>query len=92
MEQTLNCEVVAKNIPLRLTTNQMKDPKEALRNLYEESSLNEMREVLWDVFRRTFTANDEDFFSFPRRDMLYYYEQFVQILEAGSLLFGEWKQ
>jgi hypothetical protein len=92
MAPVLNSAVIAKNIPLRLSVGQMNDPRETLRRLYEEFSLNEMREVLWDVFGRTLIADDEALRDFSRADLLYYYERFVQILEAGSLVFGERQQ
>ncbi len=88
MGPLLNCAVIAKDIPLRLTMGQMSNPKEALRKIYEDFSLHEMREVLWESFSQSFT-NEEEHPYYSRRDLLYYYELIVQVLEAGSLLFDE---
>ena len=88
MGPVLNCAVIAKNTPLRLSSDQMSNPREVLRRIYEDFSLNEMREILWETFSQSFTA-DEDGPHYSRRDMLYYYEMFVQFLEAGSLVFGK---
>jgi hypothetical protein len=91
MQPILNSAVVAENTPLRLKTTEMTHPEMTLRNLYLDFHLNDMREVLWDVFSRSLIAKDEDLGHFSREDMLFYYEEMVKVLEAGSLLFGDYR-
>ena len=83
----LNCEVVAENTPLRLSLEQMENPGETLRSLYSNFTLNDMREVLWDVFSERLAAKDDELGFYTRSDLLYYYEQMVHVLEAASMIY-----
>ena len=81
-----NSSVVAEYIPLNLSPEQMEDPKEALRSFFTTWSLDEMRNVLWDVFSRSLTVDDDEMGPFSRKALLFYYEEIVQVLEAACLL------
>jgi hypothetical protein len=83
----LNSDLIAENIPLRLTQEQMQNPGEALKSLYTNFTLNNMREVLWDAFAYRMTAPDPQLGFFTRDDMLYYYENMIRVLEAASLIY-----
>jgi hypothetical protein len=83
----LNSDIIAENIPLRLTVEQMQEPAETLRGLFINFTLNKMREVLWDVFSERVAVNDDELGSYSRYDLLHYYEQMVLVLEAASMIY-----
>jgi hypothetical protein len=83
---TLFSAVVAENTPLRLTTDQVTDPPQALSDLHAQFTLHNMREILWEVFSRSLLVTDNELGVFSRSDLLRYYGFLVQIVEASSLV------
>lgn len=79
--------MVAESIPLRLTTDQMENPGATLQDLFTNWTLDEMRAVFWDVFSRSLAADDDLLGEFSRDEILYYYEQAVEVFEAACMLF-----
>jgi len=79
--------MIAGSVPLRLTTDQMEDPGATLQNLFTNWTLDEMRAVFWDVFSRTLAADDDQLDDFSRDELLYYYEQAIEVFEAACMLF-----
>jgi len=92
MEWVLNSAVIAENTPLRLSTEQIANPEGTLRSLYKDFTLHDMREILWDVFSRSLAADDGELGLYPRYEMLFCYEEIIQVLEAGSLIYGEYQK
>jgi hypothetical protein len=85
--RVLNSSVIAENLPLRLSLEQMADPGETLRSLFTNWTLDEMREALWDIFSRSLAAKDEDLGPFSASEILFYYEEIIQVLEAACLIY-----
>ena len=85
--RVLNSTHLAENIPLRLTGEEIQNPQEILYGFFTSVDLDSAREVLWDVFSRTLTSSDEDLGYFPRKEILFYYEVIVRLIEASCLLY-----
>ena len=84
--RVLNSTLIAENIPLCLTDEEVKNPHEVLYEFFTSVFLDETREVLWDVFSRSLITRDEDLGYFPRGELLFYYEELVRLVEASCLL------
>ena len=89
---TLLSAVVNENNQLRLTTDQLIGPDNALADLYPQFSLHDMREVLWEVFSRSLIVKDDDLGSYSRPDLLRYHALFVQVIELGFFVAKDYRR
>jgi hypothetical protein len=83
---TLNSYIVAAYTPLRLTVEEMKDPRSVIDEYFNTTDLDATRDVLWEAFSQAVARPDEELGSYARRELLFHYAQIVRLIEAICLV------
>jgi hypothetical protein len=81
-----NRSIIARNLPLRLSPEQIQAPMEVLTTFFSGLNLDEAREVLWEAFSRALCTPEEDGLFLANRELLYFHEQFEALIEAAFLV------
>lgn len=81
-----NKSIIARNVPLRLNTEQMESPVDVLTTHFRSMSLDETRDVLWEAFSRALCGQQEVEDNLSARDLLYFHSQFEALIEASFLI------
>jgi hypothetical protein len=82
----LNGQIVAGDLPLRLTAHEVEHPEAVLSGFFGSYSPGEVRELLWDVVSRSLCVSDEEMGTFGRREILEGYEALERLVEAAHLI------
>jgi hypothetical protein len=82
-----NKSVIAHNIPLRLTFEQMENPMDVLAAFFGDLSLDETREILWEAFSKALQVEKEAPDDLSCKDLLYLHGLFEALIEASFLLY-----
>jgi hypothetical protein len=82
-----NRAIIAQDVPLRLTGEEMKYPAKVVAGFFETFDLEDCREILWRAFSSTLCLDDETLGSdVTRIELLSYYEEMERLVEAVFLL------
>jgi hypothetical protein len=82
-----NRAIIALNVPLRLTPEEMKQPSMVVASFFAALDLDTCREILWRVFSSALCLDDETFGTdITRFELLAYYEEMERMIEAAFLL------
>jgi hypothetical protein len=73
--------------PIRLTREQFENPTEVLSDFFDDYSLQDLRDTLWQVVKVCLTTDDHPFHEpFGRDALLALYESLETALEASYVL------
>ena len=78
-----NRAIIAGNVPLRLTAEQMENPMAVLSNFFGAIDLEEARDIMWFFFSIVICMDDEDIDEYDRRAIRLYYEEIELLIEAS---------
>ena len=81
-----NRAIIAQNIPLRLTTEQMESPIDVFEDFFGAFDLEDSRVLLGFVISKVICLGDEDIEDFSRSEILTYYEYAEMVIEAAFLI------
>ena len=82
-----NSALIATNIPLHLTEDELENPSNVLQDFSESLELDYVRQAMFNMFAAVMLISDEDSDDdFGRADYLFCFKEIQRALEAGHLL------
>ncbi|MDR3669014.1 MAG: hypothetical protein P4L35_19465 [Ignavibacteriaceae bacterium] len=81
-----NRAIIAQNIPLRLTTEQIDSPIDVVADFFGAFDMEDSRVLLGFVISKVICLGDEDIEDFNRSEILTYYEYVELLIEAAFLI------
>jgi hypothetical protein len=82
-----NRSIVAGDIPLRLSPEEIKAPEMVLRLFLQSFDLENCRDILWLAFSLTLCSADETIgIDYTRTEILAFYEETERLIEAVCVL------
>jgi hypothetical protein len=82
-----NSSIIAANLPLLLTTDEMDVPWEVIADFFETFDLDEIRQMIVDIFLITLCAPKDELMGYSRSDILFTKKELIRFVEAALLLY-----
>jgi hypothetical protein len=78
--------------PIHLKGMERANPDAVLKGFFGTYTLEECRDIFWDIVSRSLCCTDEELGTHGRREILGYYEEAERLIEAAFLIFKKQTQ
>jgi hypothetical protein len=85
--QLPNSSIIAANLPLLLTPNEIEAPEDLVAEFFETFDLDEIRRIIADVFLIALCAPKDELRGYSRSDISFTQTEMIRFVEAAFLLF-----